>query len=580
MTSHDYQRLSSELLARRRPTGDWNGLLASSAISTATAAIALYELDHVRHAQPIAAACQWLADTQLDNGAWGDTPESPPNLTASLLAGAALMRTKTNPAAADQAQKYLTTILGEFSPAAIRAAILKKYGKDLTFAVPILALCTATGLLNDCDYPWQKMPQLPFELTLLPRACYRFLNLGVVSYALPALMAIGIAQATQARPGLVISFRRRLIPAVLRRLIPLQPLSGGFLEAAPLTAFCVICLAAANHRDHQVAREGERFLLTTVRPDGSWPIDTSLAQWCTSLAAKAVAPVLSDAERNTLAELIRKRQFDDVHPFTGALPGGWAWTYQSGAVPDADDSSAALIALHALQPDQPTPAVAKGCAWLMQLQNRDGGIPTFCRGWGKLPFDRSCPDISAHAFHALDLWRDTLPPHLSRQVERSQQRILDFLANNQQPDGSFLPLWFGEQLSPNGQAPVYGTAVVLENTPGLTEPWRLRARDYLLAAQLPSGGWGADARKDAPARFLFTARAVAALAVCPGQEVDKAIQRGLDFLRTAPPDLDDLPPEPIGLYFSELWYSEQLYPHIFLTRAFLATNQRQNQAIG
>ena len=98
MTSHDYQRLSSELLARRRPTGDWNGLLASSAISTATAAIALYELDHVRHAQPIAAACQWLADTQLDNGAWGDTPESPPNLTASLLAGAALMRTKTNPA--------------------------------------------------------------------------------------------------------------------------------------------------------------------------------------------------------------------------------------------------------------------------------------------------------------------------------------------------------------------------------------------------------------------------------------------------------------------------------------------------
>ena len=84
-------------------------------------------------------------------------------------------------------------------------------------------------------------------------------------------------------------------------------LSGGFLEAAPLTAFCVICLAAANHRDHQVAREGERFLLTTVRPDGSWPIDTSLAQWCTSLAAKAVAPVLSDAERNTLAELIRQR---------------------------------------------------------------------------------------------------------------------------------------------------------------------------------------------------------------------------------------------------------------------------------
>ena len=260
-------------------------------------------------------------------------------------------------------------------------------------------------------------------------------------------MTIGIAWQPKPDQRLV-TFRRRLIPAVLRRLIPLQ--RWRLPEAAPLTAFCIICLAAANHRGHQVAREGERFLLTTVRPDGSWPIDTSLAQWCTSLAAKAVAPVLSDAERNALAELIRKRQFDDVHPFTGAQPGGWAWTYQSGAVPDADDSSAALIALHALQPDQPTTAVAKGCAWLMQLQNRDGGIPTFCRGWGKLPFDRSCPDISAHAFHALDLWRDALPPSNRRQVERSQQRILDFLANNQPPDGSFLPLWFGEQLSLNG----------------------------------------------------------------------------------------------------------------------------------
>ncbi len=580
MTSHDYQRLSSELLARRLPTGDWDGHLASSAVSTATAAIALHELDPVRHTQPVAAACQWLADTQLADGSWGDSPESPPNLTASLLSTAALMRAETNPAAADQARKYLTAHLGEFSPAAIRAAILKKYGQDLTFSVPILALCTATGLLNDGEHPWEKMPQLPFELALLPRACYRFLNLRVVSYALPALIAIGVAQATQARPGLTTAFRRRLIPAVLRRLTRLQPPSGGFLEAAPLTAFCLICLAAANRRDHQVAQAAERFLLTTVRSDGSWPIDTSLAQWCTALAAKATAPVLPAAERDALAELIQQRQFDTVHPFTGAQPGGWAWTHQSGAVPDADDTAAALIALHALQPGRPTPAITKGCTWLMHLQNRDGGIPTFCRGWGKLPFDRSCPDLSAHAFHALNLWRDTLPPRRRRQAGRCQQRILDFLARNQQPDGSFLPLWFGEQLSPNGQAPVYGTAVVLENLSGLTAPWCLRARDYLLSAQLPSGAWGADARTDAPARFLFTARAVAALAASPDPDADEAIQRGLDFLRTAPPDPDDLPPEPVGLYFSQLWYSEQLYPLIFLSRAFLAASRRQNPASG
>ncbi|MEZ6078622.1 MAG: hypothetical protein R3C56_24000 [Pirellulaceae bacterium] len=33
------------------------------------------------------------------------------------------------------------------------------------------------------------------------------------------------------------------------------------------------------------------------------------------------------------------------HAFTGANPGGWGWTDLSGAVPDADDTPAALLAL-------------------------------------------------------------------------------------------------------------------------------------------------------------------------------------------------------------------------------------------
>ena len=34
-------------------------------------------------------------------------------------------------------------------------------------------------------------------------------------------------------------------------------------------------------------------------------------------------------------------------------------------------------------------AAIAGVTWLLDLQNRDGGIPTFCRGWTNLPFDRS-----------------------------------------------------------------------------------------------------------------------------------------------------------------------------------------------
>ena len=35
--------------------------------------------------------------------------------------------------------------------------------------------------------------------------------------------------------------------------------------------------------------EGVRFLVNSVRPDGSWPIDTNLATWVTTLSVNALA---------------------------------------------------------------------------------------------------------------------------------------------------------------------------------------------------------------------------------------------------------------------------------------------------
>src|SRR6266568_4695463 len=46
------------------------------------------------------------------------------------------------------------------------------------------------------------------------------------------------------------------------------------------------------------------------------------------------------------------------------------------------------------------PAAMAGIHWLLNLQNADGGLPTFCRGWTNLPFDRSAPDLTAHALRA------------------------------------------------------------------------------------------------------------------------------------------------------------------------------------
>ena len=65
----------------------------------------------------------------------------------------------------------------------------RRYGRDKTFAVPILTNCALAGMV-----PWRRVSPLPFELAALPQSLYRFLRLPVVSYAIPALVAIGQAR--------------------------------------------------------------------------------------------------------------------------------------------------------------------------------------------------------------------------------------------------------------------------------------------------------------------------------------------------------------------------------------------------
>ena len=92
-------------------------------------------------------------------------------------------------------------------------------------------------------------------------------------------------------------------------------------------------------------------------------------------------------------------------------------------------------------------AAAAGIGWLLDLQNRDGGWPTFCRGWGKLPFDRSGADLTAHALRAFKCWE---PFGSDQRSERSVQAGFRYLARQQRPDGSWVPLWFGNQNDPHG----------------------------------------------------------------------------------------------------------------------------------
>ncbi|MEM8865080.1 MAG: prenyltransferase/squalene oxidase repeat-containing protein [Planctomycetota bacterium] len=624
----------NDLLSERNAQGYWVGELSSSALSTATAISALaiaeqhatslsltgqdqaaedatdrwnmaYQADL---SELICNSVRWLAAQQNEDGGWGDTDRSQSNLATTLLVLSAFRVTGVPAKFADlepRAEQYIRAQGGV-------AGLKKRYGKDKTFAAPILANCALAGVVS-----WKQVPTLPFELAAMPRKWFHRLGMPVVSYAIPALVAIGLAKHHH-RPSsnpIARTMRKFVTNWCLDLVKRMQPDSGGFLEATPLTSFVVMALASTGRADHRVVRRGVEFLLASVRSDGSWPIDTNLATWNTTLAVNALSKGTNSqrasepvpAESNGRPHSGHRHNVDDFpldwllacqhtkpHPFTGAEPGGWAWTNLSGGVPDADDTSGALLALHGYWPrasaserSRIAVAVGRGVRWLLDLQNRDGGWPTFCRGWGKLRFDRSATDLSAHVLRALHAWRTTrgwwtadtdLPSRaglttadLDRQIDHAITAGLDYLSHQQSEDGSWNPLWFGNETRTNQTNPIFGTARVLmalSAVEGRDSSMAPAALQFLTRQQHASGGWGSDPHDSAAEVTLSVEEtAVAVEALLEWREFDASICRsaesGLHWLVDAVKEEKLSEPAPIGLYFAKLWYHERLYPKSF-----------------
>jgi squalene-hopene/tetraprenyl-beta-curcumene cyclase len=639
-----YRAARAALLAERTPAGHWVGELSSSALATATAITALAVVSRSAGGDPkrevlIDGGLRWLAAHQNADGGWGDTVKSLSNISTTMLGRAAFHATgRANqfPDVLRRCEAWLAT--HGRTPAELAEAVRRRYGADRTFSVPILMMCALAGLV-----PWAEVPRLPFEAACLPQSWYRWARMPVVSYALPALIAIGqvVHHHRSTWNPLTWVARRLGRRRSLRVLERIQPSSGGYLEATPLTSFVVMSLgamragrgeAASGSAVDRVIARGVEFLVNSARPDGSWPIDTDLSVWVTTLSVNALAAggeLDSLDRRDELLAWLLEQQTKDVHPYTGAAAGAWGWSDEPGSVPDCDDTPGALIAVRALAGDdapakidqfvrtavgdipfteayysrrlkvrvrhvstEPGFHVLNGLGWVRDLQNRDRGWPTFCRGWGRLPFDRSGSDLTAHALRAFAAWGtpslatsvagvlldnigvDIRSGHAPirfvsrRQVRDAIDSGLRYLADHQRPDGSWLPLWFGNQHAPDDINPVYGTARVLaayrDLRPADTDPAR-RGVAFLLGAQNPDGGWGG--AEGTPSSVEETALAVEILLDLAPPEARPAVERGVEYLVRRVEDGTFTDPSPIGFYFAKLWYFEKLYPIIFTVAA-------------
>ena len=585
-------RLRSRLLAARCPEGYWEGKLSASALATATAVFALWSADRGKYADTITAGRNWLAKHRNADGGWGDTPVSVSNISATLLSWAALSAggNGDHAEALDQAQVWITNRAGSLEPAAVAKALDAKYGRDKTFSVPILTMCVLADVFG--DEAWKFIRPLPFELAVLPHRLFKWLRLSVVSYAMPALVAVGQVKFYHDKPHnpfvrMLRSLSRQRALKILRNI---QPESGGFLEAVPLTSFVVMSLVGAGEENSEVVRAGTEFITASVRADGSWPIDTHLATWVTSLSVDALAAgedfdnTLSADDRQRLKRWLLKQQYHVEHPYTHAEPGGWSWTPLSGGVPDADDTAGALLALRKLdaQDADVIEAAKAGIHWLMNLQNTDGGMPTFCRGWNKLPFDRSAPDLTAHAIGAISAWLDDLPGELRSKCARAIEKAMTYLERCQRADGAWIPLWFGNEFAPDKENATYGTGRVVSHLSRLPAEnlsahagMLTKAVGYLLDGQNADGGWGGGGQAASSIEETAVATdAIASAIACrqtiaskQTEEIERSIDRASEWLIEQIGDGTGLYPSAIGLYFAKLWYYEKLYPYIFAAAA-------------
>ncbi len=200
---------------------------------------------------------------------------------------------------------------------------------------------------------------------------------------------------------------------------------------------------------------------------------------------------------------------------------------------------------------------------MMTFQCKDGGWASFDRDCTKnilekVPFadhnamlDPECADITARILELLGY------ENWSREHHQIQE-ALEFIRDHQESDGS----WYGRW----GVNYIYGTWQVLRGMRAMnwnmTEPWLLKARDWLESVQHDDGGWGERCntyddpvfKGQGPSTASQTAWAVMGLCAFDDPE-NPVLKRGIEYLiRTQNPDGSWSEDETTGTGFPRVFY--------------------------
>lgn len=525
---------------RRRHDGSWIGELSSSALSTAMCSLALHLIPEAAPRSRVEAGLSWLAETQHEDGGWGDAVVDPSNMNATSIATAVL--------------HYCGPERYEDRVRAGRQWVENAGG------FPVLNDPRKTSMSGPGRtvyalaefYDWREIRKLPTEVVLLPARIRR-----TVSITFSSILSLSVLQDHFAPvPWWRRALRRRAVREAVQWLRQAQGGDGSFGESALLAAISVVCLTLAEAGGEDIVEKALPFIVENQREDGSWPIDRDLENFDTTQAIYAYhEAVRTIPEEEKVRGWLLGNQARKPCLQTASPPGGWAWARPDGW-PDMDDTACTLRSLRILGLRPEKEEIRVGLRWLYDMQNSDGSWPTFVRN-SKVPFDRGCPYITSQALSAIAM----MGPEERR--GKVVEDALSYLRRHQRSDGSFDSLWF--------RPCTRGTAAVIEAFAdlGLTDDETARqAAGWLRTHQNDDGGWGDGHGADSTPEE--TGWAVAALLRLDPEQSREEVSGGVEWLLEHQDEDGGWEPGVVGLYFSSVIYSNLsyslCYPLISLSR--------------
>ncbi len=514
------------LIEAQSPEGFWHGELEGDTILESEYVLLMTYLGRLDDPACLKMG-RTIRDEQNPDGGWSIYPGGPANISATVKAYFVLKLLGTpvdDPAmararevilanggarACNSFTRFYLALLGQISydevpyvppelmlvPARLPFSLASMSSWTRTIIVPLMIISAYKPVRKLS--PEQGIAELFPEGVPAPRGSY-----PVVSWENFFLKADrALKWADRVAPA---SLRKPGIKAAHRWMLDHFENSDGLGAIFPPMIYTVVALGCLGYAEDSAAMLWALRQLEDLRIEegGAIRVQPCLSPvWDTAIATIALAdtkvpdyhPSLLRSVRWLLEKEVRVAG-DCYARGLSAEPSGWHFQFHNERYPDIDDTAMVLLALRAtaLRDDPEVLAASKrAVAWLLELQNSDGGWAAYDRDINnqvltKVTFadhnamlDPSCADITARVVEMLGAlgYRKDHPAIV---------RALDYLWKTQEPEGC----WYGRW----GVNYIYGTWQVLQGLKAIDfpmdHPALVRASDWLESVQQAEGGWG------------------------------------------------------------------------------------------